>query len=278
MSNSSAPPRFAIVTGGAGGLGREFCLQLARDKWQIAIVDVDRTGAEETARLVAATGGAGRVEHCDVTTTDAWLALRDRLHGDWPRLDLLVNNAGMYASGYVGALDLTEAERLIRLNLMSVLYGSHTFVPWLIENAKAEQSAIINVASSFAFICPPGMAPYNLSKAGVVALSETLHGELKPRGVGVTVVCPGPMPTRFIASASFGSPAFRRLTESYVRQSTLDPAAVAAAALKASERRQLYVVMGADQRWYWRIKRLMPVTFLNRVARRVRKDLADTTN
>ena len=153
----------------------------------------------------------------------------------------------MYASGYVGSLDLAEAERLIRLNLTSVLYGCHTMVPWLAESAKSRPTAIINVASSFAFLCPPGMAPYNLSKAGVVALSETLHGELKPRGVGVTVVCPGPMPTRFIESASFDSDAFRQLTESYVRDSTLDPAAVAAAALEASERRQLYVVLGADQ-------------------------------
>ncbi len=278
MNSATAPPRYAIVTGGASGLGREFCLRLAREGWQLAIVDVDRDGAEETSRLVSQAGGVARFEHCDVTSIDAWSALRNRLQTDWPRLDLIINNAGMYASGFVGSLDIAEAERLIRLNLMSVLYGCHTFVPWLIENAKAEQSAIINVASSFAFICPPGMAPYNLSKAAVVALSETLHGELKPRGVGVTVVCPGPMPTRFIENASFGSPAFRQLTESYVRQSALDPAAVAAAALKASERRQLYVVMGADQRWYWRFKRLMPVTLLSRVARRVRKDLANTTN
>ena len=118
---------------------------------------------------------------------------------------------------------------------MSVLYGCHTFVPWLVGECQvAAGRRIINVASSFAFLCPPGMAPYNLSKAGVVALSETLHGELKPRGVGVTVVCPGPMPTRFIESASFDSPTFRRLTESYVRESTLDPAAVAAAALDAA--------------------------------------------
>jgi short-subunit dehydrogenase len=274
MSDSSANPRYAIVTGGASGLGREFCLRLAREHWHIAVVDVDRTGAEETAQMVTQAGGVGRVEHCDVTRIDDWLALRDQLQAEWPRLDLLVNNAGRYASGYVGALDLAEAERLIQLNLMGVLYGCHTLVPWLAESAKSQRTTIINVASSFAFLCPPGMAPYNLSKAAVVALSETLHGELKPRGVGVTVVCPGPMPTRFVESASFDSDAFRELTQSYVRDSTLAPAAVAVAALDAMRRRQLYVVMGADQRLYWRIKRLLPTTLLNRVAHRVRKDLA----
>ena len=74
---------------------------------------------------------------CDVTSIDAWQSLRERLQADWPRLDLLVNNAGMYASGFVGALDLAEAERLIRLNLHSVLYGCHTMVPWLAEDAKS---------------------------------------------------------------------------------------------------------------------------------------------
>ncbi len=274
MNSSSASSRYAIVTGGANGLGREFCLRLARDGWHVAIVDVDRSGAEETSRMVAQAGGVGRVEQQDVTRIDDWLAVRDQLQADWPRLDLLVNNAGRYAAGNVGAFDLAEAERLIQLNLMGVLYGCHTLAPWLAESAKSQRAAIINVASSFAFLCPPGMAPYNLSKAAVVALSETLHGELRPRGVGVTVVCPGPMPTRFVESASFESRAFRQLTESYVRDSTLAPAAVAAAALDAMRRRKLYVVMGADQRWYWRIKRLTPTTLLGRVARRVRKDLA----
>lgn len=270
---SASATKYAVVTGAARGLGREFCLRLARDHWHIALVDIDSIGAVDTLQLVESVGGTGQVELADVTSLDDWLAVLQRLQTKWPRLDLLVNNAGMYASGFVGVLDIAEAERLIRLNLHSVLYGCHTFVPWLVDGAKSHQPAIINVASAFAFICPPGMAPYNLSKAAVVALSETLAGELKPQGVGVTVVCPGPMPTRFVENASFDSDQFRQLTESYVRESRLDAAAVAAAALAASKRRELYVVMGTDQRWYWRLKRLMPRTLLSRVASRLRKDL-----
>jgi short-subunit dehydrogenase len=272
MTNSATPERYAIVTGAARGLGREFCLHLARRRVHTALVDVDRDGAAETLNLLQQAGGMGQIEIADVTSIDDWNSLHTKLKAEWPRLDLLINNAGMYASGYVGALDLAEAERLLRLNLNSVLFGCHTFVPWLKENTGRERS-IINVASSFAFLCPPGMAPYNLSKAAVVALSETLHGELKPHGVGVTVVCPGPMPTRFIESAAFDSDQFRKLTESYVRQSKLDPAQVAVASLDAAEKRQLYVVLGTDQRWYWRLKRWLPITLLNRVARRIRKDL-----
>lgn len=269
-------PQVAIVTGAARGLGREYAIRLATYGYTIAIVDVDAAGAEETARLVAERGGTPRVAIADVTSIDAFTDLRQRLRTDWPRLDLLINNAGMFAAGNVGSLDLAAAERVVRLNLMSVLYGCHTMVPWLVESAKLgpPRPRIINVASSFAFLCPPGMAPYNLSKAAVVALSETLHGELKLHNVGVTVVCPGPMPTRFVESASFESGTFRRMTDVYVQNSRLDPAAVAAESLAASERGELYVVAGADQRWYWRAKRWLPRTLLSRVARRVRKDLA----
>ena len=132
--------------------------------------------------------------------------------------------------------------------------------------------AIINVASRFAFLCPPGMAPYNLSKAAVVALSETLarrieaarrrrHGRLpRPDADAVRRRCLVRQRHDFASSPNRTS-----------AQSRLDPATVAAAALAASDRRELYVVMGTDQRWYWRLKRLMPRTLLTRVASRVRQ-------
>lgn len=266
--------RFAIVTGGAGGLGREFCLQLARAGWQVAVVDIDRAEAEATLRLVEQAGGTGRVEKCDVTNVEAWHALRDRLQADWPRLDLLVNNAGMYATGRFGQLDLAEADRVIQLNLLSVIYGCDAMIPWLAAAASKESPAhIINIASIFAFYCPPEMAMYNLTKAGVVALSESLHGELFPQGIGVMVVCPGPMPTRLPERALFDNPALQRLTEQIARESTLQPADVATAALRGMQRGQLYVIMGTRERWHWRLKRWLPRIFLDRVARSVRQDL-----
>ena len=289
IQRSDGATRHAIVTGAAGGLGRAFCRLLARDGWRIAIVDIDQAGAEQTRNEIVEAGGSGQVEICDVTSAADWRSLRDRLRGDWRRLDLLVNNAGMFGSGFVGALDLDAAERVMRLNLLGTLVGCDTMAPWLVESAaetartrgeaRADQQPIaaaphiINVASAFAHFCPPGMGVYSASKAAVVALSETLYGELRPRGVGVTVVCPGVMPTGFIRDAAFDSPAYQRLTESYVRNSTLAPEAVAAAALRGMRRGELYVVEGARERWFWRLKRLLPTHFLRRVARQVRKDL-----
>lgn len=269
--------RFALVTGGGSGLGRELCRVFASEGYRVAVAGIHRDHLEETLRIVEGEGGGGRVEVCDVTDVAQWYALRDRLRAEWPCLDLLINDAGMFSSGFVGRQSLSEVERLLRLNLYGAIYGCETMVPWLIESAKSTMRGVkphvVNVSSIYGFLSPPGMSAYNMSKAGVVSLSETLRGELAPHGVGVTVVCPGPMPTRFIDAAHFESEAYRRLAEEYVRSSKLQPGDVARAALRSVERNELYCMMGHRERWYWRLKRWLPRTVLQQVAKRVRQDL-----
>jgi short-subunit dehydrogenase len=182
----------------------------------------------------------------------------------------------MFSTGYVGKLDHDQVRRVVQLNLMSVIYGCDTMIPWLAEfpTTTSPLPYIINVASIFAYYCPPGMSLYNLTKAAVIALSETLYTELRDQGIGVVVVCPGPMPTRFPENAYFDNPALERVTAEYVRRSRLSPARVAAAALRATRRRRkLYCVMGFRERWHWRLKRFVPRLFLNRVGRKLRRDL-----
>ena len=117
MTDENLHRPHALVTGAASGLGREYCRQLARAGYHVCVSDINQAGADETLRLVQQAGGSGAVEICDVTSFDAWRALREHLQADWPRLDVLVNNAGMYASSHVGALDLCEFDRIVRLNL-----------------------------------------------------------------------------------------------------------------------------------------------------------------
>jgi NAD(P)-dependent dehydrogenase (short-subunit alcohol dehydrogenase family) len=270
MMDSSNPilTKFAVVTGAASGLGREYCIQLARDGYFVAVSDVNHVGADETLKLVEQAGGSGRVEICDVCNVDAWRSLRARLQAEWPRLDVLVNNAGMYASSHFGALNLGEFERVVRLNLWGVIYGCDTMLPWLIATAEKYRTHchIINMASIYGLYSPPGMSAYNVSKAGVVSLSETLYGELRGKNVGVTAVCPGPIPTSFVDNASFDDADLRHLVEKKVHQSQLTPTIVVAAALRAMRRRQLYVPLGFIERCYWYLKRLLPQTFQAGVA------------
>jgi NAD(P)-dependent dehydrogenase (short-subunit alcohol dehydrogenase family) len=275
MTDQSSLSLFALVTGSASGLGREYCVQLARAGYFVAISDVNQAGAEETLHLVRGAGGNGRVEICDVTDVAAWRSLRERLQADWPRLDVLVNNAGMYASSRVGRLDLGEFERVVRLNLWGVIYGCDTMVPWLIATAEKHctHCHVINMASIYGLYSPPGMAAYNVSKAGVVSLSETLYGELRGTNVGVTAICPGPIPTSFVDNASFDDADLRQLVEQKVHQSRLTPKSVVAAALRGMRRRQLYVPLGFIERCYWYLKRLVPQTFQAEVAWELNRQL-----
>jgi short-subunit dehydrogenase len=190
-----------------------------------------------------------------------------------------VNNAGMYASSHIGAFDMGEFERVMRLNLWGVIYGCDTMIPWLTSTAEKYRvhCHIINMASIYGLYSPPGMSAYNVSKAGVVSLSETLYAELRGTNVGVTAICPGPIPTSFVDNASFDDADLRQLVEKKVHQSTLTPTSVVAAALRGMRRRQLYVPLGFIERCYWYLKRLFPQMFqagvaweLNRQLRRVK--------
>lgn len=257
----------AIVSGAASGLGRALAVRLASDGWRIAIADVDAAGSEETQKLVAAAGGVGQVERLDVSRLEDWHALADRLRADWPRLDLLVNNAGVAGYGDVGAFPLEDWHWLLNINLYGAIYGCHTLVDWLKENG--EGAHIINVAS-FAAIAPsPSMAAYNVAKAGIMALSETLYTELRPHGVGVTVVCPMFFRTNILDGARAYNPLRGEMIEEGTRRSALTAEIVADSAIRAMRRKQLYAIPGRQARWYWFLRRLSPASFLDGIARDV---------
>ena len=118
------------------------------------------------------------------------------------------------------------------------------------------------------------MAAYNLTKAAVVSLSETLHAELRPHGVGVTVLCPSFFPTALLDSARFATEHDRRVARSEFLQSRLTADAVADAAMSAMHARRLYVVMPATGRWIWWLKRLSPRLFFGAVAREMNRRAA----
>jgi short-subunit dehydrogenase len=111
------------------------------------------------------------------------------------------------------------------------------------------------------------MAAYNVSKAGLVALSETLYGELKPHGVGVTVVCPMYFRTNINAHAHHYHAGRAEMIRQRTEQSTTSADDVAAAAIRAMHRGRLYAIPGRQARWYWLLRRLSPVGFLDGIAR-----------
>lgn len=267
-------PRNAIVTGAASGLGRAIAVRLARDGWRVALADINEGGARETLELVRAVGGHGQVERLDVTQPGEWQALCDRLQVQWSQLDLLVNNAGVAGSGEVGQFSLDDWRWLLDVNLYGAIYGCHTFVDWLKRNPRG--SHLVNVASLAGLLSAPTMAAYNASKAGVVSLSETLHAELKQHGVGVTVLCPGFFSTGLLTCARFSSDDQRGVAERSMEAAAFSAEDVAEAAVRAIERKQLYVVMPRKGRTWWRIKRWLPAFFARALARRFAGGLPET--
>ena len=120
---------------------------------------------------------------------------------------MVVNNAGFGLVGAAEALDRAEQVAMVDLNVRALTDLSLAFL----DSLKRRRGGLLNVASIAAFMPGPGMAVYYASKAYVLSFSEALHRELKPKGVRVTVLCPGPVPTEFQARAGMSDEAFPRL-------------------------------------------------------------------
>jgi NAD(P)-dependent dehydrogenase (short-subunit alcohol dehydrogenase family) len=258
--------RYALITGAGSGLGRAISVALAQRGWHVAVADVNDAASEETLTLVRQAGGNGQVEHLDVTQLGQWQQIHQRLSKQWPHLDLLVNNAGVGVGGEVGRLPLDDWRWIVNINLWGVIYGCHTMVEWL--KANPQGAHIVNIASMAAIVSAPSMAPYNVTKAGVLSLSETLYGELLPYNVGVTGVCPSFFPTSIIKSGRFQGDKQREVASKLMASSKCTAEHVAQRILRAIDRKQLYVTVPGVATFFWRLKRLMPVTVLKLISKR----------
>jgi len=247
--------RTAVVTGAASGLGRALAEALVRDGWHVACIDLP----EAIARWNAADpSSSDRVQRLGMDVRDAaeWSRLHDRLRSDWRSLDLLVNAAGVGATGEVGTMPESQWRRVIDTNLLGTALGCETFLPWL--RAARGRSHVVNVASIAAILAIPSMAAYSASKAGIVALSEAIAGECPRRRPGVTVVCPGFFRSGLLDSWHFTSSIERREAERRMAVTWWTSDRVARRVLRAIRLNRRYVVVGLQARWLWRLKRLAP--------------------
>lgn len=176
-----------LVTGGASGLGREIAVRFAQEGYRVCIADLNEERAQETISLIDDTPGEAFFEKCDVTSPQDWARTLVAMEDVWAGTDILINNAGVASGGPFNWLSEQDWHWVMGINFYGVLYGCQAFVPQMIERKAGH---IVNVASMAGVINPPGMSNYNVSKAAVISLSETLAVELKPHGIGVTCVCP----------------------------------------------------------------------------------------
>ncbi|MEO0322084.1 MAG: SDR family NAD(P)-dependent oxidoreductase [Myxococcota bacterium] len=254
------PPRpRAVVTGAGRGLGRALALELARRGGRVVVSDVAREGAEESARLVREAGGEAHVVLCDVRDRSAVFALAAAAEARLGGVDVVCNNAGVAVAGPFEDVSDEDWRWVVDVNLMGVVHGCQAFAPGMLARGGG---FILNVASAAGIVSTPRMAPYNTTKAAVVALSETLHAEFHDRNVGVSVLCPTFFETG-IMEASRGplSARERGRAEKAMRLSKVQAPDVARAALEGLEAGSLYVLPMRDARLFWRLKRTQPQAF-----------------
>jgi NAD(P)-dependent dehydrogenase (short-subunit alcohol dehydrogenase family) len=251
-------------------------------------VDADEARGQATLRELQQESGNDHAEfyQLDVTNTERWRELAARLAVELdenPRLlpALLVNNAGVCAAAEVLGGDDALWRRVIDVNFFGVLHGCQTLGPLLTRYANREPTIrrrIINVASVAGLLGAPSMSAYCASKAAVVALTEAMYAELRPAGMHATVVAPGFFRTGLLDTGSFCTPRHRAEAERLSRRASFTADDVARAALAASERGQLYCVMGARARWLWRAKRLAPRALYRVIARNYDRTFRERTD
>ncbi|MCA9707525.1 MAG: SDR family NAD(P)-dependent oxidoreductase [Myxococcales bacterium] len=252
-----ARPR-AVVTGAASGLGRALALRLAERRARLVLGDIDEEGLDRTAAAVREAGGQVRTLRCDVREAAQVEALARTADEEFGATDLLVNNAGVAVVGPVGEVSLEDWRWQVDINLWGVVHGCHAFVPGM----KARRAGhILNVASSAGLVCAPMMAPYNVTKAGVIALSETLYGELRGEGIGVSVLCPTFLRTNIHASSRYSNAELRDLTGRLVSGATWTAEQVADHTLACMERGDLFIIPQRDGRALWWGRRVLGAEF-----------------
>jgi NAD(P)-dependent dehydrogenase (short-subunit alcohol dehydrogenase family) len=175
-----------LITGGASGLGKALAQAYLKTGARVLITDINEQRGNEAEFELKALGDV-RFVKANTTLDSDWQILLDWVQNTWNGLDVLVNNAGVAASGRIDKISMEDWDWIIDINLKGVIRGCRTFVP-LFKQQKGGH--IVNIASLAAVANAPTMSSYNVTKAGVVSLSETLRHELAPYGIHTTVVCP----------------------------------------------------------------------------------------
>jgi NAD(P)-dependent dehydrogenase (short-subunit alcohol dehydrogenase family) len=250
----------AIVTGAASGIGRALAEELARRGCEVVLADLQVALAREVASHICAAGGTARAIKVDVTNFPAVKKLVKETARRTGRLDYIFNNAGIVIGGGVDLYGIADWYKVIDVNIRGVVNGIQAAYPLMVAQGFGH---IVNTASMAGLMPGPGNTVYTMTKHGVVGLSTSLRGEAAPKGVRVSVICPGVIKTPILEGGGrYGKmlieiPAeeMRRLWE---RLRPMPPEIFARKVLDAVAKNKAIIIAPRWWRVFWWINRVSP--------------------
>lgn len=210
----------AFVTGGASGIGLALCRAFAEAGMKVMLADIEADALDRALDELEGVGPAVRGVVCDVADPGSVERAAQATLQAFGQVHVVCNNAGVAGAGGIDHISIDTWRWVLDVNLMGVLYGIRAFLPHL--RAHGEGGHIVNTASLAGMTAGLGFSPYVASKFAVVGMSEGLALQLKPHGIGVTVLCPGFVRTRIGESG-------RNRPARYGQSPVLDPQSAGAA-------------------------------------------------
>lgn len=259
MTSTSSPR--VLITGGASGLGRAMAESWLRDGARVFIGDVNVERGQETVAALSTLPGTVEFQYLDVRDAANFNSAREWIEQNWGGLDVLVNNAGVAAAARIDRGDMADWDWIFDINVKGIVRGCKVFVPMM----KRQQSGhIVNIASLAGLMNAPVMGSYNVTKAGVVSLSETLRHELSPHGIHCTVVCPGFFRTNLHESMRSPEPGMVEMVDKLLSSDELTAPQIADMIKQAVAKQTFLLIPHKSGRRAWFIKRFVPALF-NRI-------------
>jgi NAD(P)-dependent dehydrogenase (short-subunit alcohol dehydrogenase family) len=246
--------RVAVVTGAASGIGRALAERFAAEGMKVVMADIEAEALDRAAATVRATAPAVLATRVDVSRAEDVERLARETYAAFGAAHVVCNNAGVAVIGAVHEHSLADWQWVLGVNLWGVIHGVRAFVPRML--AGGDEGHIVNTASMAGLTTAPFMSVYDVTKHGVVALSESMYKEFEMTGapLGVSVVCPGLIDTNIMRSSrnrpaelaeegkagpmaqAFGQGLADRLTTGY------PPSEVAEQVVRGIRNRRFYIV------------------------------------
>lgn len=246
--------KVAVVTGGAGGLGKALAEEMISRGCHVVLADIDAELLAKTASEMRRTGARVDARTVDVRDPAQLVALVGDTYRGLGRLDYLFNNAGINLCAELRDTTLEDWDRLIDVNLRGVIHGVHAAYPIMREQGFGH---IVNTASAAGLVPAAGEGAYCATKHAVVGLSSALRIEAEAFGVQVSVVCPGLLDTPILRSTKYVKLDPNALV-AVTPEKPMDPRKAARAILRGVERGDFFIVVTATAHAIWRIHRYAP--------------------